>query len=74
MVKTKRRPGERRATKRQFGEFGPLEQQVRDLLNEVCTAIDEGGSRFPGMTYEQGIEAALRWVLDSDDADDPYPA
>lgn len=26
--------------------------------------VDTVRSKYPGMTYEQGIEAALRWVLE----------
>lgn len=38
----------------------PTEAQINDLIGEL---IDEPGPRFPGMTYEQGVRAALDWVL-----------
>lgn len=29
--------------------------------------IGMGASKWPGMTYEQGVSAALRWVTGDDD-------
>ncbi len=46
--------------------------EVNDVMNEVLPAIDTGDSRFKGMSYEQGIEAALMWVLGNID-EEPYP-
>ncbi len=44
------------------------QEQVESLLNEVDTAAVVGpASRWPGMTYEQGVDAALRWVLEDTD-------
>lgn len=45
-----------------------------DIENELARAQDlreaQGGvPKWPGMTYEQGVEAALLWVLG--DSDDP---
>ena len=45
--------------------------EIDDLLNQCVEAINEG-SKFPGMTYEQGIEAALCWALNlGRDSDHP---
>lgn len=42
--------------------------EIDDQLNEAVELVDEGRSAVPGMSYEQGVEAALRWVTgDSDD-------
>ena len=42
------------------------DDDVEEVLN-VCDAQEaKGGSQWPGMTYEQGVAAALRWVLDGD--------
>ncbi len=41
-------------------------EQVDDLLNRCQDQIDEGGSEYPGMSYEDGIAAALRWAYDDD--------
>jgi hypothetical protein len=37
----------------------------------VAEQIDQGGSRFPGMTYEQGVQAALDWLFGNVE-DHPY--
>jgi hypothetical protein len=36
------------------------EQEIEDVLNAIPT---EGPSRSPNMTYEQGVDDALRWAL-----------
>jgi hypothetical protein len=40
----------------------PSNNEVDDVLNQCCEAADSGESKFPGMSYEQGIEAAIRWM------------
>ena len=40
----------------------PSENEVNDVLNRCADQTDEGGSRWPGMSYEQGVEAAIRWM------------
>jgi hypothetical protein len=35
------------------------QQQIEDALGKV----ESSQTRFPGMSYEQGIEEALSWVL-----------
>lgn len=43
-------------------------EDVDDLLNEVQDFIERGTTKFSGMTYEQGVEAAIRWLRgDCDD-------
>ncbi len=27
---------------------------------------DKGGSKYPGMTYEEGFQAALDWLIDDE--------
>ena len=36
--------------------------QIDEVLNECAKQEEAGGSRWPGMTFEQGVEAALEWV------------
>lgn len=36
------------------------EQQIEEVLRKVDST---GGTKYPGMTYEEGVEEALRWVL-----------
>lgn len=42
----------------------PTEDEIDDVLNRCADQTDEGGSRWPGMSYEQGVEAAIRWMQD----------
>lgn len=54
-------------------ELARTEGEVCELLNQVDEREWEGeGSRFPGMSYEQGIMEALRWVIGDTD-EYPYP-
>jgi hypothetical protein len=45
-------------------------EEMDAVVNEVSEQIHAGGSKFPGMSYEEGVEAALRWVL-WDDSPNP---
>jgi hypothetical protein len=42
------------------------DQEIESLIGD-CADAEAEGSRFPGMTYEQGIDAALRWVFGEQD-------
>lgn len=44
----------------------PTAKEIDDLLNECAKAEAEGNSKFFGMTYEQGIEAAIHWLTDAE--------
>lgn len=37
--------------------------EVDEVLNKAQEAEDEGVANWPGQTYEQGVAAALMWVL-----------
>jgi len=37
--------------------------EIDTVLNQCAEAFDRGGSKYPGMTYEQGVEAAIRWLI-----------
>lgn len=41
-------------------------EEIDQLLNECQDKTNEGGSKFPGMTYEQGIVEAIEWLTNSD--------
>lgn len=43
------------------------EDEINDLLNEVAEVKDAKGTKFRGMTYEDGIESAIRWLLEGAD-------
>jgi hypothetical protein len=38
------------------------EEEIDDVLERVTDLINEGRTKYPGMTYEQGVEAAIRWM------------
>lgn len=40
----------------------PTQTQIDAVLNECVEQEQKGGSRWPGMSYEQGILATLEWV------------
>ncbi|UVG34318.1 hypothetical protein SEA_GRASSBOY_61 [Microbacterium phage Grassboy] len=39
------------------------DQEVEDVINDAHDNIDQGTSRWPSMTYEQGVADALNWVI-----------
>jgi hypothetical protein len=39
------------------------ESEVEDYLADKLPDGAEGPSKWPGMSYEQGVDAALRWVM-----------
>jgi len=51
-------------------ELVRTEEEIADLMCRSYEAMIEGG-RHPQMTYEQGIVAAVRWLTEPDDDDDP---
>lgn len=43
-------------------------EEIQQQEGEASVSIVEGASKVPGMTYEEGVSAALLWVTgDSDD-------
>ena len=47
----------------------PSQKQIDDALNKASEGIDEG-TKWPGMSYEEGVKAGIEWVLGYND-DDP---
>lgn len=43
------------------------EEEIDEQLNRAAEAADAGQSKWPGMTYEQGVDNALRWVTGQTD-------
>lgn len=43
------------------------DKAIDKLLNQCAEAEDDGTTKFPGMTYEQGVKAALEWVTGESD-------
>lgn len=44
------------------------DEEVDKAMNAAGEQRDKGGSRWPGMSYEEGVLAALAWILGQDDA------
>jgi len=44
----------------------PTKKQIEDQLAQAIDA-SANGSKWPGMSYEEGVAAALRWVLGESD-------
>lgn len=43
-------------------------KEIEEQMHKAEDTVMEGGSKVPGMTYEEGVDNALRWALgDSDD-------
>mgnify|MGYP001237715635 CR=1 FL=1 len=38
--------------------------KTQEQIEEKMAELDDQGTRYPGMTYEQGVDEALRWVLE----------
>jgi hypothetical protein len=45
------------------------QEEIDSQLNMTTEAVDAGSTNWPGMSYEQGVENALRWV--TGESDDP---
>lgn len=45
----------------------PTEDQVDEQLNRAYESKDEGGTRCRGMTYEDGVIAAIEWIRGNQD-------
>lgn len=44
------------------------EEEISKVLDACIESENTGESKYPGMTYEQGVRAALEWVTgDTDD-------
>ena len=41
----------------------PTIKEIDDVLNQCDDAEVNGEEKFPGMTYEQGIAYAIRWLI-----------
>lgn len=38
-------------------------EEVQQQMDEAGAKVAEGGSQYPAMSYEEGVDYALRWVL-----------
>lgn len=37
--------------------------EINDLLNSAAAWEERGGSAVPGMKYEQGVAAGVKWLI-----------
>lgn len=44
-----------------------IKEEIDNLLNKATEAVDAGKSKYNGMSYEEGIIAALDWVFGNTD-------
>ena len=44
---------------------GRTDKEIENLLEQCFVAEDLGKSKYRGMTYEQGIKAAINWLFDT---------
>lgn len=42
-------------------------REIEEVISNVVGQMAEGGSRYPGMSYEEGVDEALRWALGDND-------
>ncbi len=47
------------------------DKEIEEVENRAAEAASEGRSAYPGMSYEEGIDAVMRWLYDMD-ADPPF--
>jgi hypothetical protein len=47
-------------------------EEIKKLIDEANTIMDKEGTRFHAMSYEEGIVAALTWLIE-DDSKVEYP-
>lgn len=47
-------------------------KEIDELLNNARHSADEGVTRFSGQSYEEGILAAIDWLVGDTD-EHPYP-
>lgn len=43
------------------------DEEIDAVLDKVAEITDQGGSRWPGMSYEEGVRAGINWLIGSDD-------
>lgn len=42
-------------------EVKRTQEEIDEVLNKAADGMDDG-SKWPGMSYEQGVDAAIRWL------------
>lgn len=47
--------------------------EIEEQISKATEIINTDGTKVPGMSYEQGVDEALRWVL-GESSDEPIEA
>jgi len=47
------------------------EDEIAEVENRAAESAGKGRSVYPGMSYEEGIDAVLRWLFNPDE-DPPF--
>ena len=40
------------------------EKEIEELYEKARDSVENFTTKFPGMTYEEGIRAAINWILE----------
>lgn len=43
----------------------PTKSEIEEVLGQCVDILGTGGSNFPALSYEEGVAAALEWVIDA---------
>lgn len=44
------------------------DDEVDEVLNAAGAQIEQGATKYSGLTYEDGVDAGIRWLTGHDDA------
>ena len=50
-------------------DISRTDKEIDDLINRCAEQAGKGRSKYPAMTYEQGIRESLEWITDEDTED-----
>lgn len=42
----------------------PTQDEINEVLNWADQQAEEGKSKYPGKSYEEGVADALRWIYE----------
>jgi hypothetical protein len=54
-------------------QIRPTEPEIDAVLNLATDQMDKGGSAYPGMSFEEGVQQGISWVLGLGDLEAPLP-
>ncbi len=48
-------------------DIKPTDVEIDEQLNKAYEQEEKGGSKWPGMSYEQGVRTAIDWITGNTD-------